>query len=207
MTRGILVVFEGGEGAGKSTQVAALAESLRTAGEDVLVTREPGGTEVAEEVRGVLLAQRPRPMAERAEVLLFAAARADHVHQVISPALARGQIVVCDRFVDSSIAYQGYARGIDIDEVTRISAWATDGLRPDLTVLLDVAPEIGLARAQDGNRMEAEPPAFHAQVRAGLRALAAADPDRYLVLDATAASADIAETVLAATRTTLAGER
>ncbi len=198
MSRGIFVVFEGGEGAGKSTQVAALARELRARGRDVVLTREPGGTDAAEEIRAVLLADRPTPMSERAEVLLFAAARADHVARVIAPAVQRGQVVLCDRFVDSSIAYQGYARGVDVEDVALLNHWATAGLRPDLTVLLDVTPEVGLARAEDGNRMEAEPLDFHAKVRAGLLDLAAADPGRYLVVDAAGASDAIASQVLTA---------
>ncbi len=181
---GFFVVFEGGEGAGKTTQVNALAGRLSGAGRRVIRTREPGGTPTAESIRSVLLDPTPEPMAARCEALLFAAARADHVAKVIAPALAAGDIVLCDRFVDSSLAYQGFARSLDVDDVAEVSRWATGGLVPDLTILLDVDPRIGLARALDGNRMEAEDIAFHEAVRAGLLELASRDPARYFVLDA-----------------------
>lgn len=195
---GFFIVFEGGEGAGKSTQVHALVESLRSQGRNVVRTREPGGSPTAEDIRSVLLKPQDEPMSPRCEALLFAAARADHVAKVIAPALAHGDAVVCDRFVDSSIAYQGFARSLDIDEIADLSRWATGGLQADLTVVLDIDPQAGLHRAQDGNRMEAESLDFHRAVRAGLLTLAERDPARYLVLDAQADQDDIAATVLAA---------
>jgi dTMP kinase len=190
------VVFEGGEGAGKTTQVRKLAERLRLEGLEVLTTREPGGTRTAEEIRTVLLSPVDDPMSPRCEALLFAAARADHVAKVIDPALDDGILVISDRYLDSSLAYQGFARELPVDEVAEISRWATLGLVPDLTVVLDLDPRQGLARAVDGNRMEAQPAAFHTAVRVGLLTLAAADPDRYLVLDATADPESISHKVV-----------
>lgn len=183
-SRGVFVVFEGGEGAGKTTQVRLLTSRLAADGVTPVVTREPGGTPTAEAIREVLLAPTTEPMSDRCEALLFAAARADHVARVIEPALAAGRVVLCDRFVDSSLAYQGYARALVVEDVQLVNWWATQGLHPDLTVLLDVDPATGLARADDHNRMEGESLEFHAEVRAGLLALAAADPGRYLVLAA-----------------------
>lgn len=192
---GRFIVFEGGEGAGKSTQLRLLAQRLTAAGVPVVTTREPGGTPTAEAIRSVLLTPAADPMAARCEALLFAAARADHVERVIAPALAAGQVVLCDRFVDSSLAYQGYARSLAVEEVRALSTWATGGLVPDVTVLLDIAPTQGLARAQDGNRMEAEAVQFHERVRLGLLDLAAAAPERYLVLAADDDADNLAEQV------------
>lgn len=197
---GLFVVFEGGEGAGKSTQVRLLAAALEQHGHRVVFTREPGGTPTAEAIRTVLLEPHDDPMSARCEALLFAAARADHVAKVIAPALARDAVVISDRFVDSSIAYQGFARSLNADDVAHLSSWATDGLVPDLTVLLDIDPAIGLARAEDGNRMESETMAFHEAVRQGLLTLAERDSDRYLVLDADDRPEEIAAAVLAEVR-------
>lgn len=197
---GAFVVFEGGEGAGKSTVIAAVAQHCRDAGRDVVTTREPGGTPTAEAIRDVLLAPTAEPMSDRCEALLFAAARADHVAKVIRPAIGRGALVLCDRFVDSSLAYQGFARGLDVAEVRQLSRWACDGLVPDLTIVLDLDPGVGLARARDGNRMEAQGLEFHRAVRAGLLALAAEAPSRYAVVDAGAALPAVVAAALAAGR-------
>lgn len=180
----VFIAFEGGDGAGKSTQVAALAEWLRARGREVVLTREPGGTELGARIRELVL--HGGDVAPRAEALLFAADRAHHVATHIRPALARGAVVLTDRYVDSSVAYQGAGRDLEAEEIARLSAWATDGLVPDLTVLLDVTPETGRARRSGRveDRMETEAEAFHARVRAGFLALAKARPDRYLVLDA-----------------------
>jgi dTMP kinase len=188
-------VFEGGEGAGKSTQVRLAAESLTAQGLEVVTTREPGGTPTAEVIRSVLLTPEDDPMSDRCEALLFAAARADHVAKVIRPALNQGAVVVCDRFIDSSLAYQGFARALDVAEVAQLSRWATEGLVPDLTVLLDIDPAIGVQRAKDGNRMEGEALSFHRAVRAGMRALAEREPQRYVVIDAMRSPAEIASEV------------
>lgn len=195
---GLFVAFEGGEGAGKSTQVMALAQRLADLGHRAVLTREPGGTPIGEQIRLVLLGAGSVGMDPRTEALLFAAARAEHAAKLIRPERAMGAVVISDRYVDSSVAYQGYARGLGPADVDRISMWATDGLRPDLTVLLDIAPRSGLARAGDPNRMEGEPTSFHESVAQGFRELAASEPSRYLVVDATAAPEQITSQVLQA---------
>jgi dTMP kinase len=178
------VVFEGGEGAGKSTQVRLLVDALRESGRTVTVTREPGGTRVGAAIRALLLDPATGALAERTEALLYAADRAEHVATVIGPALARGEVVISDRYVDSSLAYQGAGRSLPLADVAALSALATGGLVPHLTVLLDVDPEVGLGRLTSADRLEREGLDFHRRVREGFRALAAADPPRYLVLDA-----------------------
>lgn len=195
---GAFVVFEGGEGAGKSTQSRLLADALRTQGIEVVVTREPGGTPIGEAIREVLLGAGSHGMAARTEALLFAAARAEHAATLIRPAVTRGAVVISDRYLDSSVAYQGAARGLGEDRVAELSLWATEDLVADLTVLLDVAPGVGLGRAGDPNRMEAEPAAFHAEVRAAFLRRAAAAPTRYLVLGADLPKDEVAAAVLAA---------
>ena len=187
---GTFVSFEGGEGAGKSTQIALLARWLTDQGHQVVVTREPGGTPLGSQVRALLLAP-GAAVAPRAEAMLYAADRAQHVATVVRPALERGAVVVTDRYVDSSLAYQGAGRELAVEDVRRLSTWATAGLRPDLVVLLDVDPVVGLSRigARDGagvgpDRIEAESLAFHARVRQGFLDLAGSDHERYLVLPA-----------------------
>ena len=185
---GMLIAFEGGEGSGKSTQVRHLAEWLTERGVAVTTTHEPGATDFGVRIRGLLLDSADGSMTPRAEALLFAADRAHHVDTVVRPALDRGDVVITDRYVDSSLAYQGAGRSLSVDDVRRLSRWATDGLRPDLTVLLDVDPEIGLQRARAAgrgqDRVEREPIEFHRRVRQGFRSLADAAPDDYLVVDA-----------------------
>lgn len=200
--RGLFVVFEGGDGAGKSTQVARLVEALRAEGHDTVRTREPGGTPLGETLRGLVLDPAHGPLDARTEALLFAAARAAHVAQLIRPALAAGRTVVCDRFADSSAAYQGAGRGLGVDRVAELNAWAAAGLVPDLTVLLDVPAGTGRARreARDGtpgDRLETEPDAFHDANREAFLELAARAPERYLVLDATRPAGEIADAVRA----------
>ncbi|MCW2714597.1 MAG: Thymidylate kinase [Frankiales bacterium] len=181
---GTFVALEGGEGAGKSTQLRLLQEWLVGRGHEVVVTREPGATGSGMRIRELLLDPESR-LSPRAEALLYAADRAQHVAQVVRPALDRGAVVVTDRYVDSSLAYQGAGRDLDVDEVAGLSRWATEGLRPDLVVLLDIDPTIGLSRAGDApDRIEAESIAFHERVREGFLDLAGSDPDRYLVLSA-----------------------
>ncbi len=186
---GLFVAFEGGEGAGKSTQVQLLAEGLRRTGFDVVVTFEPGATAIGAALRQVLLDRDSVGLSPQAEALLYAADRAQHVSEVIRPALARGAVVVTDRYVDSSLAYQGAGRSLAEAEVRRLSAWATGGLMPDLTIVLDLAPEVGLQRrGGPGDRLEDESLAFHHRVRAMFLQLAAHHRDRYLVIDATESS-------------------
>jgi dTMP kinase len=197
---GVFVVFEGGEGAGKSTQVTRLAEALKAEGRDVVVTREPGATDIGSRIRGLVLDRdKTEAPSARAEALLYAADRAHHVATVVRPALARGAVVISDRYVDSSLAYQGAGRTLPVQEVSWLSAWATGGLKPDLVVLLDVDPGVGLtrvdARGVGADRLESESRAFHDRVRYAFLDLAAADPKRYLVLDASRPADEIAEAV------------
>jgi len=196
------VVFEGGEGSGKSTQCALLADRLRFAGHDVVVTREPGATPLGAEIRTLLLGTDGPAVDPRAEALLYAADRAQHVAEVVRPALDRGAVVISDRYVDSSIAYQGAGRSLDIVQVATVSRWATGGLVPGMTIVLDIEPAAGLVRAgrvEAPDRLESEPLAFHERVRAGFLALAAAAPARYAVVDATgepdAVAAEVARIV------------
>lgn len=181
---GVFVALEGGEGAGKSTQALLLEEWLRGEGYDVVLTHEPGDSEVGQKLREILLSPATGPLDHRAEALLYAADKAVHVAQVVKPALQRGAVVITDRYVDSALAYQGAGRDLLPDEVTRIQRWATAELRPHLTVLLDVDPEVGLRRFEAPDRIEAESLEFHRAVRAEFLALAAADPEHYLVVDA-----------------------
>jgi len=206
MPSGRFIAFEGGEGAGKSTQVAALAAHLREQGREVVVTREPGGAPAAEAIREILLDHRFVGLSARAEALLFAAARAEHVERTIRPGLERGAVVITDRYLDSSIAYQGISRALGIDVVEEISLWATESLLPDLTIVLDVAPTVGLGRAGKPDRMEAEPLDFHLRVRQGFLDLAARQPQRYLVIAADGERNDIARRVAVAVDVVVAGE-
>lgn len=195
-TRGLFVVFEGGEGAGKSTQVRLLREWLAASGHTVVVTFEPGDTAPGAALRTLLLDPATGELAAQTEALLYAADRAEHVARVVRPALARGDVVVCDRYIDSSVAYQGAGRALDPSDVVRLSRWATDGLVPDLTVLLDVDPAVGLTRfAEPADRLESEPQTFHRAVREGFLRQAAADPARYLVIDAGRSVDDVATLV------------
>ncbi len=183
------VTFEGIEGSGKSTHLRHLGTHLRGLGRGVLETREPGGTAAGAAVRRLLLDSDAVPLSPLAELFLYCADRTQHVDEVIRPALAAGQVVLCDRFSDSTIAYQGYGRGLDLEALRALDARARGGLRPSLTLLLDCPVDEGLRRARGrsgpGDRFERETVAFHERVRAGFLALAAAEPDRFCVLDAT----------------------
>ncbi len=182
---GFFIALEGGDGAGKSTQAEALAEWIRAKGHEVVVTREPGATPVGKRLRSILLDVSSAGLSHRAEALLYAADRAEHVDTVVRPALERGAVVISDRYIDSSVAYQGAGRDLSPTEIARINRWATNGLVPHLTVLLDVSPEIARERFTEApDRLESEPAEFHARVRSGFLTLAAADPGRYLVVDA-----------------------
>jgi dTMP kinase len=186
---GLFVTFEGGEGSGKSTQLARLAARLRARGIEPVVTREPGGTPLAEGIRELLLDPARRPGA-MSEVLLMEAARADLVASLVRPALAAGRVVLCDRYDDSTLAYQGAGRGLDSSLLAILNQAATGGLEPALTLLYDVPPEVGLVRresaAGETNRLDREPADFHLRVRRCFLDLAAAEPGRWMVLDATA---------------------
>jgi len=190
--RGLLIAFEGGEGAGKTTQARLLAIWLREQGYDVIATQEPGATKVGMRLRALLLDTAHTGLSPRAETLMYAADRAEHVDSVIAPALERGTVVVTDRYVDSSIAYQGRGRQQPVGEVAQLNRWATGGLEPDLTILLDLPPAAGLGRRSvSADRLEAEPAEFHERVREGFLAQARANPGRYLVLDATLSPAEL----------------
>lgn len=185
----LFVTFEGPEGCGKTTQLRLLADYLREQGHDVLTTREPGGTAISDRVRSILLDPVNTDMRPACEFLLFSAARAQHVEQVIRPHLAKNGIVLCDRYADSSLAYQGYGHQLDLKVLRVITRFATAGLVPDLTLYLDLPVEIGLSRKTRGgndawNRMEQKELAFHLRVRLGYRALVAQEPQRWAVIDA-----------------------
>jgi dTMP kinase len=181
---GTFIAFEGGEGAGKSTRALALGNRLRTAGHEVVLTREPGDSTIGPQVRAILLDVANTGLDPRAEALLYAADRAEHVASVVRPALDSGAVVITDRYVDSSIAYQGIARGLGAKTIAELSWFATEGLLPDLTVVLDVPPDIGRSRLHGtADRLESEADDFHATVRSAYLQLAATAPARYLVVD------------------------
>jgi dTMP kinase len=197
---GLFIAFEGGDGAGKSTQAARLSDALESRGLSVLRTREPGGTPIGEKLRSLVLDHGHGTIDARTEALMFAAARAAHAAQVIRPALAEGTVVITDRYVDSSVAYQGAGRGLGAEGVLTLNEWATEGLRPDLTVLLDVDPSDGRQRRTAGDaaedRLESEPDDFHSAIRHAFLDLAAAAPSSYLVLPANADIDSLAAQIL-----------
>ena len=192
---GVLIAFEGGDGAGKSTQAARLAAWLTERGHEVVATRQPGGTPVGAAVRGILLEPATGELSPRTEALLYAADKAEHVDTVVLPALQRGAVVVTDRYVDSTLAYQGAGRALTPDELQWLVDWATRGVRPALTVLLDVDVDTGSERLTGLDRLEAEPAEFHRRIRERFRELAEAEPTRYLVLDAGAPADQISTAV------------
>lgn len=202
--RGAFIAFEGGDGSGKSTQARLLADRLRAAGHEVLLTREPGGTEVGERLRSLVLDPAHAPIDAVTEALIFAASRSAHVRQLILPALQAGRTVVTDRYVDSSVAYQGAGRALGPDTVAGLNDWATGGLDPDLTVLLDVDTSTAAARraareqAPGGagpDRLESEPEQFHQSIRSAFTDRARAHPERYLILDAGRTAPELAAEV------------
>jgi len=193
---GVFVCFEGGEGSGKSTQARLLSERLRAEGYAVLLTFEPGDTAVGQELRRIVLSPETGELSHRTEALLYAADKAEHVDTVVQPALDRGEVVVTDRYVDTTLAYQGAGRELRIEEVESVARWATHGLRPHLTVVMDVDPRDGLGRFEGRDRIEAESLEFHDRARQSFLDLAAADPEHYLVLDAHRPLDDIAAAVL-----------
>ncbi len=210
---GLFITFEGIEGCGKTTQLGRLATALRDAGRRVLVTREPGGCPIADAIRAILLDRANQAMAPRAELLLYAAARAQHVEEVIAPALAAGQIVLCDRFSDATVAYQGYGRGLPPDLIAEFNAIASGPLVPDLTLLLDFPAEIGLTRARhrnsgssgpDEGRFEEESLAFHCRVRDGYLAQATSQ-SRFRIIDALGSEDQVATRIKAAVELLMGG--
>ena len=197
MKQGYFISFEGGDGSGKSTQIKLLKEYLEDKGFNVILTREPGGTVIGEKIRDIILDPTNKEMDSMTEAMLYAASRAQHVAQVIKPAVDNGDIVICDRFVDSSIAYQGYGRGLG-DSVSIINAYAVNGCMPDLTFLMKLNPEIGKSRikAEDHDRIEMEKIDFHNRVFAGYEALEQEFPDRIVGIDATRNIEEISEEIL-----------
>ena len=195
--RGLFVCFEGGDGAGKSTQSRLLRDWLVEQGRTVLLTFEPGDTEVGKEMRRIVLDPATGHLSDRTEALLYIADKAEHVDHVVLPALARGEVVITDRYVDSTLAYQGAGRTLDVAEVEAVARWATGDLRPHLTVVLDLEPEAGLGRFDGRDRIEGQSLEFHQRVRQGFLDLAADDPEHYAVLDARAPIDEIAAAVRA----------
>ncbi|WP_458113277.1 dTMP kinase [Arthrobacter sp. R1-13] len=205
---GLFIAFEGGDGAGKSTQAAELARTLEARGMTVLRTREPGGTPIGEKLRSLVLDHGHGHIDAHTEALIFAASRAAHASQVIRPALERGETVLTDRYIDSSVAYQGAGRSLGADAVRSLNEWATSGLLPDLTVLLDVDPGVGRQRRTAGDaaedRLESEADEFHARIREAFLNLASARPERYLVLPAHLPVGELAARILASVDALLA---
>ena len=208
MTNGVFITFEGIEGSGKTTQQQRLAAYLRERGRTVVTTKEPGGTPLADRIRAILL-DSASVIDPIAEVFLFAASRRQHTTEIIEPALARGEVVLCDRYADSTLAYQGFGRLIDLDRLRTLNDWATDALKPDVTLLYDLPEETGVRRAvsrnasaeQDEGRFEAEDLRFHRRVREGYRALAVAEPARFALIDADANIDDVFARTLETLRT------
>lgn len=203
---GIFITFEGPDGAGKTTQLKKLAEELKKQGHDVLVTREPGGTAISDQIRSIILDPVNKEMVDQAEVLLYAASRAQHVHQLILPAFAAGRIVLCDRFIDASVAYQAYGLGVDVDMVKAISRYASSGLQATRTYILDVPVEVSLARlhhrasgagvnAQQLDRIELKNVDYHSRVREGFHQIAADHPERVRVVNANRNEEEIAQDI------------
>ncbi|NEW09618.1 dTMP kinase [Paenibacillus sp. SYP-B3998] len=205
---GIFITFEGPDGAGKTTQLRKLAEELRENGHDVVVTREPGGTVISDQIRGIILDPINQEMVDQAEVLLYAASRAQHVHEFILPALKAKRIVLCDRFIDASIAYQAYGLGVDVETVKAVNRFASSGLQATRTYILDVPVEVSLARlhhrasgsggiAQQLDRIEQKNVEYHSRVRAGFHQIAADHQKRVRVIDANRSEDEIAGDILA----------
>ena len=215
LDRGLFIVLEGGDGSGKSTQAKRLAEALQSQGFDVVLTQEPAGTRLGKLVKSVFESRHADadapPLAAKTELFLFEAARSDHVRTVIRPALDAGRVVVCDRFTDSTLAYQGYGRGLPLDEVRRLNEIATEGLAPDLVLLFDVPPDVGLARADSGGEKRdsigQESLGFHRRVREGFLEIARAGGERYAVIDAARPIEEAAAAAWAAVERAMSRER
>lgn len=206
-SRGVFVCFEGGEGAGKSTQSRLLAQWLEVRGHHAVLTFEPGDTPVGQQLRQIVLDPDTGELSDRTEALLYAADKAEHIDTVVAPALAQGRVVITDRYVDSTLAYQGAGRALVPDELEYVARWATGDLRPHVTVLLDLEPAAGLSRLAGRDRIEGESVEFHQRVRAAFVGLAEADPEHYLVLDARAPVEEIAAAVRARVEPLLSGAR
>jgi dTMP kinase len=194
----MFITFEGGDGSGKSTAIKHIVEELTKEGYSILLTREPGGTPISEEIRSIILDRANTAMDPRTEALLYAASRRQHIVEKILPAIKEGKIVLCDRFLDSSLAYQGGARNIGIDKVEQMNLFATEGLKPDLTLLFDIDPQIALNRiasnaGREVNRLDVEQLPFHIKVRSIFLKLAEADPKRFRIIDASKSVQDVSE--------------
>ena len=199
----MFITLEGPEGSGKTTAVEATVKKLQEMGYEIVRTREPGGTPIAEQIRNVILDKANTSMDERTEALLYAASRRQHLVEKVWPALKEGKIVICDRYLDSSLAYQGGARGLGIDEVLKVNLFATENTWPDLTLLFDLKPEVGLARInanadREVNRLDLEKIDFHNKVRESFLALAKRFPDRYVIIDASASREEVAKATMEA---------
>ncbi len=201
----MFIVLEGPDGSGKSTQTRLLVDHLSSRGRTVVQTREPGGTPAAEAIRSLVLNPEFAGLDDRTEALLFAAARAEHVARVIRPALQRGEVVVCDRYIDSSVAYQGVGRALGIDRIRELSQWATTDLLPDLTLVLDLDAAEGMARVGERDRLELEPQEYHDRVRRAFVELAIHDPERYRVVSAVGTIQEVAQRVRVAVDEFIAG--
>ena len=203
----MFITFEGPEGSGKTTQARLLADWLRVHGREIALSREPGGTPIGDQIRSVLHDPANTAMDARTEILLYAASRAQHVAERIQPALAEGKIVICDRYADSTLAYQGYGRGLDLGMLQTIMVFATGGLQPDMTIYLDITPKEGLRRRQIGgdewNRLDAEPLRFHERVQAGYRELVRQEPQRWVVVDGARSVEEVHTEVIGAVRARL----
>jgi dTMP kinase len=203
VTRSLFISFEGPDGSGKSTQAAMLARALRARGMDVIETREPGGTAVGEQIRHILLDPTGVPMSALCMALLLSAARAQHMEGIVQPALGAGHTVITDRFADSTVAYQGYGMGLDLDTILKLTAIATGGRMPDLTVYVDIEPRVGLERATlrgGANRLDNADLEFHERVRDGYLSMAKADPGRWVPVDGSGSPQEVHAAVLAALR-------
>ena len=205
----LFITFEGGEGSGKSSALKLLDERLRKEGYETVLTREPGGTPIAEEIRNVILDKANTKMDPRTEALLYAASRRQHLVEKVWPAIKEGKIVLCDRYLDSSLAYQGGARGLGIDNVLNVNLFATEGTFPDLTLLFDIEPELGLERiaknaSREVNRLDLEKIDFHRGVRKTFLALAARYPERFVIIDASQPLDKVVEDVYQTVKTRLA---
>jgi len=192
----MFITFEGGEGAGKSTAIKRIVEKLTAEGYEIVLTREPGGTPIAEEIRNVILDRKNTNMDPRTEALLYAASRRQHLVEKVIPALKEGKLVLCDRFLDSSLAYQGGARGLGIDNVYNMNLFATEGMLPDLTILFDIEPELGLQRIaansqREVNRLDVEKMTFHKKVGEGFHELARKFPERIVIVDASKSAEEV----------------
>jgi dTMP kinase len=207
----MFITLEGPDGSGKTTQAHLLTEWLRGRGHDVVLTREPGGTDIGDQIRAVLHEPSNTAMDARTEILLYSAARAQHVAQLIRPALADGRVVVSDRYADSTLAYQGYGRGLDLETLRRITTFATGGLVPDLTLYLDIVPEEGLQRrllgGEEWNRLDAEALTFHRRVREGYLRLVADHPERWEVVDANRSVEKVQDEIRALVKARLSAKR